>query len=103
MPDVMTVFDLPLIGGKEYGVPQTLYDEYVKAFPGVSVMAEFGKMRVWLLSNPTRMKTPTGMPRFMNTWLAKEQNNQPHGHAAKPKPVRIEMPSMFERNNDRRK
>lgn len=83
MPEELTVFDLPFIGGKEYGVPKTLYDEYVKAFPGVSVMAELGKMRVWLLSNPTRKKTLKGMPRFMNWWLAKEQNNQPQQHGGR--------------------
>ena len=81
MPDAMTVFDLPLIGGKEYGVPQTLYDEYVNAFPGISVMAELAKLRSWLLSNPTKMKTLRGMPRFMNTWLSKAQDNQPHGRS----------------------
>ncbi|HTF61104.1 MAG TPA: hypothetical protein VK638_00185, partial [Edaphobacter sp.] len=78
---VPTVFDLPLIGGKQYGVPQKLYDEYIKAFPGVSVMDELAKLRVWLLSNPKRMKTLTGMPRCMNSWLSKAQNNQPHGRS----------------------
>lgn len=77
--EAMTVFDLPLIGGKEYGVPQKLYDEYIKAYPGVSVMDELAKMRTWLLSNPTRMKTAKGLPRFVNSWLAKAQDNQPYG------------------------
>jgi hypothetical protein len=83
MPEAMTVFDLPLIGGKEYGVPQKLYNEYVAAFPGVSVMAELARLRVWLLSNPTRMKTIKGMPRFMNHWLSKEQDRQPPQHGGR--------------------
>lgn len=72
-----TIFDLPLIGDKKYGVPQKLYDEYVAAYPGVSVMGELSRMRTWLLSNPNNRKTPKGIPRFMNAWLAKAQNNQP--------------------------
>ncbi len=82
MPEVMTFFDLPLIGGKEYGVPQKLYDEYLKAYTGVSVMAELGNMRVWLLSNPTKMKTLTGMTRFMNSWLARAQDKERHGKSS---------------------
>jgi hypothetical protein len=80
VPEEPTVFDLPLPGKKKehYGVPQKLYDEYVEAYPGVSVMAELAKMRAWLMSNPTRMKTLRGMPRFMNDWLSKEQNKS-HG------------------------
>jgi hypothetical protein len=74
-----TVFDLPLIGGKNYGVPQTLYDVFRESYPGVSVMAELGRMRAWLVANPTKMKTINGLPRFMNSWLAKEQNKGGHG------------------------
>ncbi|WP_213804746.1 hypothetical protein [Granulicella sp. dw_53] len=84
MLEDVTVFNLPVIGGKDkYGVPQRLYNEYVKAFPGISVMDELGKMRVWLLSNPTRMKTPRGMPRFVNSWLSKAQDNQPQQHGGR--------------------
>ena len=31
-------------------------------------------MRGWLLSNPKKRKTAGGMLRFVNSWLAKEQN-----------------------------
>jgi hypothetical protein len=69
-----TVFDLPLIGKKVYGVPRKLHDEFRDAYPGVSVMAELGRMRAWLLANPTKMKTANGIPRFINSWLANAQN-----------------------------
>jgi hypothetical protein len=72
-----TVFDLPLITGNDYGVPQKLYDEYVLAYPAISVMGELGKMRTWLLSNPKNKKTKTGITRFMCSWLARAQNNAP--------------------------
>ena len=73
--DIPAVFDLPLVDKTTYGVPRLLFEEYVKTYPGVVVMAELSKMRTWLLSNPKNMKTRTGMPRFMNSWLDRAQNN----------------------------
>jgi hypothetical protein len=61
------VFELPLIGKQgEWSVPEDLYQEMVKAYPGVSVMAELANMRGWLISNPTRRKTRSGLPKFIN-------------------------------------
>jgi hypothetical protein len=83
------VFELPLIKeGCEWPVPEKLFHELVKAYPGVSVMAEFGKMRAWLVSNPRNRKTPNGLPRFINTWLSRAQN-RPHGEI-NAKPSRID-------------
>lgn len=31
-------------------------------------------MKGWLIANPNNRKTPTGMLRFINGWLAREQN-----------------------------
>lgn len=73
-----TVFDLPLLGNGTYGVPRALLDSYVKAYPGISVMAELEKMHAWLLSNTKKQKkTCNGMTRFMNSWLARAQNDAP--------------------------
>jgi len=72
--EVRAVFEMPLVGGSFFGISQTLHDEYVSAYPAVSVMEQFAAMRVWLISNPTKMKTRSGIKRFMNNWLSKEQN-----------------------------
>jgi hypothetical protein len=69
------VFELPLPKNGVYQVPQSLYREYVEAYPGVSVMGELAAMRSWLLSNRTKMKTVRGMPAFMNSWLNRSQNS----------------------------
>ena len=69
------VFDLPLADKSEYKVPEILFNEYVCTYPGVMVMEEFAKMRTWLLSNRKNMKTRNGMPRFMNSWLDRAQND----------------------------
>ena len=72
---VSGVFELPLADKSIYEVPQKLFNEYVRAYPGVSVMAELGKMRIWLISNPKKGKTRRGMPAFMNNWLNTAQND----------------------------
>ncbi len=44
------------------------------------VLAELRKMRGWLLNNPTKRKTKGGLLRYVNAWLAKEQDKNPnHG------------------------
>ena len=45
-----------------------------EAYPAVALEPTFKEMRAWLIANPTRRKTLNGMPRFVNSWLAKEQN-----------------------------
>jgi uncharacterized protein YdaU (DUF1376 family) len=83
------VFELPLIGNKgEWSVPKKLFSEMVKAYPGVDVMEQLSEMRGWLISNPTRRKTESGLPRFINSWLSKSQNaGSSHGNG---KPARID-------------
>ena len=37
-------------------------------------MQELRNMKGWLDANPNKRKTHSGMQRFINGWLAKEQN-----------------------------
>ena len=74
-PPETTVFDLPLVDKSEYSLPQTLFNEYVQAYPGVSVMAELAAMRSWIVSNPRKAKTRRGITAFMNSWLSRAQND----------------------------
>ena len=41
------------------------------AYPEVDVFAELNVMAVWLDSNEPKRKTERGMPRFVNSWLAR--------------------------------
>lgn len=68
------VVEVPILGGKVYGVSQEMVSEWSKAYPAVDVQAELQKMRVWAMSNPNMQKTSTGIPRFVNAWLSKAQN-----------------------------
>lgn len=41
----------------------------------LDIMAELKKAAMWLEANPSRRKTPKGMPRFINAWMERSQNS----------------------------
>jgi hypothetical protein len=61
--------------GTFHQVSQSDVDEFTQLYPAVDVIQEFRGMRGWCNSNPTKLKTNTGIKRFINSWLAKAQNN----------------------------
>lgn len=65
---------LPLNDSTEYAVPQSFADEMAQLYPAVDVMQQLAAMRGWLLGNPTKRKTRTGIKRFITSWLAREQD-----------------------------
>jgi hypothetical protein len=65
---------LTLNDGSEYPVSQEYVDEMAKLYPAVDIMQEFRKMRAWLINNPKRRKTSSGIKKFINTWLSKAQD-----------------------------
>lgn len=58
----------------EHFVSHADIDTWRELYPAVDIMQELRNMRGWLLSNPTKRKTKRGIARFINSWLAKEQN-----------------------------
>lgn len=73
-PTEPPVFTLPLNDGSDHPVTQKDIDKYAQLYPAVDVMQELRNMFGWLDSNPTRKKTKKGIGRFINSWLAREQN-----------------------------
>lgn len=65
---------IPLNDGTEWRMPMETYKEFVKLYPNVDVKQQMNAMRGWVISNPTRRKTKTGVKRFINNWLSSEQN-----------------------------
>lgn len=65
---------LPLNDKSEYPVTKQSVREYKELYPAVNVEQELRNMRGWCLSNPTKRKTKSGIGRFINSWLSKEQN-----------------------------
>lgn len=60
--------------GEVFAVSQAHVDDYVKTFPAVDVPQQLREMRGWLNANEARRKTLSGMAKFVNSWLSREQN-----------------------------
>lgn len=65
---------LILNDGSEWRPTEALFAEYVRLYPNVNVNQQFCVMRSWCLSNPKKRKTKRGITRFVNSWLAREQD-----------------------------
>lgn len=69
------VITLPLNAkGQEHAVTQTDVDEWQSLYPAVDVMQELRNAKGWLIGNPSRRKTKSGIGKFLHSWLAKAQN-----------------------------
>ena len=76
------VITLPLNDKTEYPVSEEQYQEWAGLYPAVDVIQQLRGMRGWLLSNPTKRKTRSGIQGFITRWLAKEQDK---GGTASPR------------------
>jgi hypothetical protein len=72
--------------GEEVGYSQQQIDAYAGTFPAVDVPQQFRQMRQWLIDNREKRKTASGMGRFVNGWLTREQDKP------KPKPANNSSP-----------
>lgn len=83
--------------GETFDVTRQMADEYGQIYPAVDVEQALRSMLGWCLANPTKRKTHGGTPKFINAWLAKDQNSGGH-HAAHHRPVdRPRAPTPAER------
>lgn len=65
---------LPLNDRSSYDVPLDKITLWKETYPAVDVECELKRMVAWLDSNPTRRKTRRGITKFINSWLAREQD-----------------------------
>lgn len=68
------VIVLPLADKSEYPVTKEQCQEWAGLYPAVDVIQQLRNMRGWLNANPAKRKTKRGINRFINSWLAKEQD-----------------------------
>jgi hypothetical protein len=54
--------------------------EYQETYPGVDIISESKKALQWIKDNPTRKKTYSGMPKFLNSWMARAQNSSKNNY-----------------------
>lgn len=60
--------------GEEYPLFQSDLEEYQATYPAVDVLQHFRQMRQWCKDYPAKRKTKKGIRRFINSWLAREQD-----------------------------
>ena len=68
------VTTLLLNDGSFYPVEESYIRKMQELFPNVNVWQEMLKMSAWCINNPQRRKTRKGITRFINSWLAREQD-----------------------------
>lgn len=66
--------DIPTNTGEPYYVSVEEVAEYKSLYPAVDVEQELRNMKGWSLGNASKRKTRKGMKRFINSWLAREQD-----------------------------
>ncbi len=69
------IVSLPLNDGSEYPITEEQAREFAGLYPAVDVSQALRSMRGWCVANPTNRKTRAGILRFVNRWLAKEQDS----------------------------
>lgn len=74
MPEEKAAIALTLNDKSEYPIFDKDIAEWKELYPNVDILQELRKMKGWLNSNPTRRKTKKGILKFVNAWLAKEQD-----------------------------
>lgn len=72
--DMAPLEPVPLNDGTDWLPTLNEYEEYKRLYASVNVANEFKKIRAWCLSNPAKRKTKNGVKRFVNAWLAREQD-----------------------------
>ena len=60
--------------GTYFNVSASDFNKWAVLYPAVDVMQELRKMVGWCDNNPRKRKTKSGIQRFINNWLAGEQD-----------------------------
>lgn len=73
-PQSAPVLTIILNDKSEYPIYQNDVDEWQELYPAVDVMQQLRNMKGWCISDPQRRKTKKGVRKFINGWLAREQD-----------------------------
>lgn len=69
-----SVIELVLNDKSLYPITNKQLNEWQELYPNVEVMQCLRNMKGWLDANPTKRKTKRGILKFVNGWLAREQD-----------------------------
>jgi hypothetical protein len=70
---------IPLNTGKQFTVYEDQVAQWIATYPAVDVRQQLREIRAWSDANPSKRKTNRGALRFVNAWLAKEQDKPSGG------------------------
>jgi hypothetical protein len=59
---------------RSWDLTEAKVGEFREAFPSLDVVAECRKALAWVNANPSKRKTPRGMPGFLFRWLSRAQD-----------------------------
>lgn len=79
-PQPPVVISIILNDKTEYPITEEDVESWKELYPAVDILQELRKMKGWADANPSKRKTKSGIKRFINAWLAKEQDRY-HGPA----------------------
>ena len=83
-PSPPPVISLPLNTGKLYPISEQEIAHWKELYPAVDVMQQLRCMIGWLEANPKKRKTKGGVMKFVNGWLAREQDKGGSPRASPP-------------------
>ena len=79
-PSSPVVISIILNDKTEYEITEDDISAWSELYQSVDIIQELRKMKGWADANPSKRKTRNGIKRFINTWLAREQDKY-HGPA----------------------
>lgn len=74
VPAEPALLTIELNDGSEFPITKTQADEFAGLYPAVDVPQALRSIKAWVIANPTKRKTRAGVMRFVNSWLAREQD-----------------------------
>lgn len=67
------LMSFPVRGGGSWELKESLAATFREAYPAIDRRSEYTKAKAWLVANPENQKTPRGMAKFLNAWLARSK------------------------------
>lgn len=73
--------------GEVYSVTESQARRFAELYPAVNIGQALRSIAGWCEANPSKRKTLGGMPKFINAWLAREQDRGGSHEPAHPRPA----------------
>ena len=101
-PPEEPIFKIPLIKNKNkedqfHLIYQRDIDDWKEIYPAVDVENELRKIVGWNKANPTKRKTPRGILRHINSWLAKAQDSGRNNPSKTNTNTQVDKTASFKR------